>query len=115
MRNKITIEFDSIDLNSARIFYNIIKEKAKEQINGYIKQLQFQLDCNIPYKIRVSKRAMKCQICYSNELGKVSDIKNSDNRFEMLNDFFLKIQDITYRETKKEFLRNWYKFLRGIK
>ena len=56
---------------------------------------------------------MKCQICYSNELEKISDIKNSDNRFEMLNDFFLKIQDITYRETKREFLHNWYKFLRG--
>ena len=64
--------------------------------------------------MKISKKAMKCQICYSNELGKISDIKDSDNRFEMLNDFFLKIQDITYRETKREFLRNWYKFLRGI-
>jgi len=63
-------------------------------------------------KIRAKKRAMKCCICYSEELGKVSDIKNSDERFEALNDFFLKIQEIVYRETKMEFLRNWRRFMK---
>lgn len=63
--------------------------------------------------MKANRRAMKCQICYSDELGKISDIENSDVRFEALNDFFLKIQDITYRETKREFLRNWYKFLKN--
>jgi len=49
MRNKITIEFDSIDLNDARTFYNIIREKAKiiSEKAIYTTHLQFQLDCNI--------------------------------------------------------------------
>lgn len=49
MRNKLTIEFDSIDLNSARTFYNIIREKARELGNKCIYEihLQTRLDCNL--------------------------------------------------------------------
>lgn len=65
--------------------------------------------------MKASKRAMKCQICYSEELGKVSDIEDGEERFEALNDFFIKIQNITHRETKIEFLRNWRKMKMGAK
>lgn len=59
--------------------------------------------------MKANRRLMKCCICYSEELGKVSDIEDPEERFEALNDFFIKIQEIVYRETKIEFLRPWRK------
>lgn len=58
------------------------------------------------------RRRMKCKICYSDELGRVSDIKNEGDRFEALNDFFIKLQEIVRRETEIMFLRGWRKFMR---
>ena len=49
MRNKITIEFDSIDLNEARTFYNTIIDYSKNKSSNYlITRIQTRLDCNIP-------------------------------------------------------------------
>jgi len=60
----------------------------------------------------ISRKSMKCHICYSEELGEVSDIKNSDERFEAMNDFFITIQEIVRRETEIELLRDWRRFMR---
>lgn len=70
-----------------------------------------RIDWNItrPLGRLSNKRLMKCCICYSEELGKVSDIEDSDKRFEALNDFFMKIQEIVRRETEIEFLKGWRK------
>jgi len=49
MRNKIIIEFDSIDLNEARTFYNIVIDYSKNKSDKYlITRIQTRLDCNIP-------------------------------------------------------------------
>lgn len=60
--------------------------------------------------MKASRRSMKCDICYSEELEKVCNIEDEDERFYALNDFFHKIQSIVYRETKINFLRKWRKF-----
>jgi len=50
MRNKITIEFDSIDFNEARTFYNVIIDYSKNKSERFlITRIQTKLDCNIVY------------------------------------------------------------------
>lgn len=62
MRNKIIFEFDSIDLNNARTFYNRVREITKQIIDDYlITRLQTRLDCNIGNKI--IKNIIICSIC----------------------------------------------------
>ena len=63
MRSKITIHFNSVDLNDARTFYN----RVKSEINKITKKwfypihLQTQLDCNI--FIEKENKIIMCSIC----------------------------------------------------
>jgi len=63
MRNKITIYFDSIDLNDSRTFYNIIMKYAKEISKNDIfdSHIQFQLDCNISKE--TLRNIIICSVC----------------------------------------------------
>lgn len=63
MRNKITIYFDSIDLNDSRTFYNIVMEYAKEISKNDIfdSHIQFQLDCNISKEM--IRNIIICSVC----------------------------------------------------
>jgi len=48
MKNKITIEFDSIDLNEARTFYNEVIDYSKNNSEKYsITRVKTRLDCNL--------------------------------------------------------------------
>jgi len=62
MINKITIEFDSLDFNEARTFYNIIMDYSKNKIeNLWITRIQTRLDCNI--LIKKENKIIICSIC----------------------------------------------------
>ena len=62
MRNKITIEFDSIDLSEARTFYNIIINYSKNKSKKYlITRIQTKLDCNM--NIYRDYKVIFCSIC----------------------------------------------------
>ena len=62
-----------------------------------------------------NKNRMKDFICYNDELEKVNSIDNEQERFEALNDFCLKLQEIDSREMKIEFLKKWYNILKWSK
>jgi len=65
MKNKITIEFDSIDLNEARTFYNVILNYSKNKSGKYlITRIQTRLDCNI--FIEKKNKIIICSICNEN-------------------------------------------------
>jgi hypothetical protein len=83
-----------------------------------------ELECPIR-KIIASKHAIECHICYDNELLRISEIKESDLRFYGLQDFFLKLQDVCFKEVKriikckiiksfKEYMNKKYKKLKSL-
>ena len=57
----------------------------------------------------IKRKTIKCQICYAELLGDISDIKNSDERHDKLMIFCDTLQEIVRRETIIEMLRNWRK------
>jgi len=64
------------------------------------------------YINKIKRKTMKCDICYSDLLGDISEIKNEDERFEVLNEFCGLLQAIVKTETTIEMLRNWRKFFK---
>lgn len=89
---------------------NIEKEFKSLIGSSYLKGFEYGLVCT--NKNVVKRKAMKCIICYSEELSEASDIEDSDKRFEALNEFFIKIQEIVRRETEIEFLKGWRRFMK---
>lgn len=68
----------------------------------YFKKFEYELKHRqITRKQHANKKDMECQICYSEELGRISDIKDQNLRFDLLNDFFGKFQEICIKEERK--------------
>ena len=60
--------------------------------------------------MEIRRRTIKCEICYGDLLGDISDIKDSDERFDKLHQFCELLQEICHRESKIDTLSNWRKF-----
>lgn len=59
--------------------------------------------------MEIKRKTIKCQICYGDLLGDVSDTKDPDERLERLMDFCQTLQEICWKEATIKTLKNWRK------
>ena len=61
------------------------------------------------YINKIKRKTLKCEICSTELLDDINNIKNSDERFEVLLEFCQKLEEITKIKTAIEMLKNWRK------
>jgi len=65
--------------------------------------------------VEIKRKTIKCEICYEDLLGDISDIKDPDKRFDEIHEFCLLLQEICWKEATIKTLKNWRKaFKKGV-
>lgn len=59
--------------------------------------------------MEIKRKTIKCEICYDDLLGDISDIKDDEKRYYALKEFCQILQEVCWREAKIKMLKNWRK------